>query len=327
MPFDTVAIATPTPNLVVDDPALTVAARVATGFDPLSVEVRVDGVDLIDALGLVPPFSGVSGTVSIGGNPVQVSGGYAYDTSVAGNPKPVDAVLSGLAEGAHQLEVSGVRISNAQLVADLHPFVISSPLGLALGVVPASANRSGPVAAGRHARLRHPRRLARRAAGAALGRRRAPRGLRPAAKGRHRGRAVTAAPPAWSPSSRSSRHRSRHPRPRRLRRRPTTIPYQGLLLDSGGAPQSGTVDLTLRVYDALTGGSLVYKQVFSGVPLTRRRLQREPRPDRRRHRLAREPAYHEPLRGGRGDLAGDGAFALPRGHRAAPRARSRARRS
>jgi hypothetical protein len=49
---------------------------------------------------------------------------------------------------------------------------------------------------------------------------------------------------------------------------PTTVPYQGLLLDSGGVPQSGSVDLTLRIYDALTGGTLLYKQALTAVPLT-----------------------------------------------------------
>ena len=49
---------------------------------------------------------------------------------------------------------------------------------------------------------------------------------------------------------------------------PATVPYQGVLLDSGGAPRTGTVDLTLRIYDAITGGTLLYKQVTPGVPLT-----------------------------------------------------------
>jgi hypothetical protein len=43
--------------------------------------------------------------------------------------------------------------------------------------------------------------------------------------------------------------------------------YQGVLLDDQGLPQTGNVDLTLRVYDSPTGGTLLYKQIFLGVPL------------------------------------------------------------
>jgi hypothetical protein len=43
--------------------------------------------------------------------------------------------------------------------------------------------------------------------------------------------------------------------------------YQGVLLDNLGEPRTGNVDLVLRVYDAASGGALLYKQVFLGVPL------------------------------------------------------------
>ena len=49
---------------------------------------------------------------------------------------------------------------------------------------------------------------------------------------------------------------------------PRVIPYQGVLLDDGGAPRTGPVDLTLRVYDAAAGGTLLYTQVLPAVPLT-----------------------------------------------------------
>lgn len=48
---------------------------------------------------------------------------------------------------------------------------------------------------------------------------------------------------------------------------PTSLPYQGLLLDGLGTPRSGSVDLTLRIYDTLIGGVLVYKQSFPSVAL------------------------------------------------------------
>lgn len=49
---------------------------------------------------------------------------------------------------------------------------------------------------------------------------------------------------------------------------PEQVSYQGLLLDGTGAPRTGNVDLTLRIYDALSGGTLLYVQVFSATPLT-----------------------------------------------------------
>jgi hypothetical protein len=48
---------------------------------------------------------------------------------------------------------------------------------------------------------------------------------------------------------------------------PAALPYQGLLLDGLGQPRTGSVDLTVRVFDALIGGALVYKQSFPAVSL------------------------------------------------------------
>jgi hypothetical protein len=48
---------------------------------------------------------------------------------------------------------------------------------------------------------------------------------------------------------------------------PAQISYQGVLLDTLGEPRTGNVDLTLRIWDAPTGGTLIYKQVFPSVAL------------------------------------------------------------
>lgn len=48
---------------------------------------------------------------------------------------------------------------------------------------------------------------------------------------------------------------------------PQSLTYQGVLLDDQGQPRSGVVALTLRVYDALFAGALVYKQEFPTVGL------------------------------------------------------------
>jgi hypothetical protein len=53
---------------------------------------------------------------------------------------------------------------------------------------------------------------------------------------------------------------------------PPTVPgqvtYQGVILDDQGAPRTGVVDLGLRVFDALTGGTLLYVETQTGVPLS-----------------------------------------------------------
>lgn len=48
---------------------------------------------------------------------------------------------------------------------------------------------------------------------------------------------------------------------------PASLPYRGLLLDGLGQPRTGSVDLTVRVFDAVVGGTLVYKQSFPAVSL------------------------------------------------------------
>ena len=48
---------------------------------------------------------------------------------------------------------------------------------------------------------------------------------------------------------------------------PDQIVWSGVLVD-GGVPLAGPVDLTARLYDAASGGTLIFKQSFSGVALS-----------------------------------------------------------
>lgn len=41
---------------------------------------------------------------------------------------------------------------------------------------------------------------------------------------------------------------------------PGSFSYQGVLLDSAGQPQTGPVDLTFRLWDQGSSGTLLYKQ-------------------------------------------------------------------
>lgn len=46
---------------------------------------------------------------------------------------------------------------------------------------------------------------------------------------------------------------------------PQKINYQGILKDSNGDPVSGTVSMTFTIYDAATGGSVLWQETHSGV--------------------------------------------------------------
>lgn len=49
---------------------------------------------------------------------------------------------------------------------------------------------------------------------------------------------------------------------------PSVMSYQGVLLDDLGAPRTGFVDLEIRIWDALLGGTLLYVQSFPNTPLS-----------------------------------------------------------
>ena len=49
---------------------------------------------------------------------------------------------------------------------------------------------------------------------------------------------------------------------------PDQVAYSGVLVDGGGAPLAGPVDLTARIYDAASGGALVFVQSFAEVALS-----------------------------------------------------------
>jgi hypothetical protein len=49
---------------------------------------------------------------------------------------------------------------------------------------------------------------------------------------------------------------------------PGELTYQGVLLDDLGQPQTGNVDLVVRLYDQAAGGTLLYKETFGATPLS-----------------------------------------------------------
>jgi len=149
-PLQTVQISKPRAGLLSDDPALDVDVRVGRNFAPTSAGVRVDGVDLIAALGLTPPFAGASGSVSIGGNLVAVTGfSYAIPST---DPVAITATLAGLPAGDHVLEADalpqggGAATVKTAAFAVVEPFTDEAELIASAGTPPPA-----PVALGTRA--------------------------------------------------------------------------------------------------------------------------------------------------------------------------------
>jgi hypothetical protein len=125
-----VSIQAPREAQLVDDPSVVVSARVLSALDETSGALRVDGVDLLAALGVVPPFTGVAGVVQIGGVPVQIS---ELDWATApGGPDDVSVRLTGLAPGAHLVKLEASYPGPGELRSATRGFTVSGPLALAL---------------------------------------------------------------------------------------------------------------------------------------------------------------------------------------------------
>jgi hypothetical protein len=145
-PLRTIVIDVPFDGALLEDPShsVSLAARVGTNFDLASVEVRLDGVDLVAALGLVPPFANASGVVMVGPDPVAVSG-FTFTST---NPRRVDLVAGGLPLGAHVLEVEGEKSDASGSVVDLAGFQIFDPFALAAEAIVPSGARPRELASG-----------------------------------------------------------------------------------------------------------------------------------------------------------------------------------
>lgn len=49
---------------------------------------------------------------------------------------------------------------------------------------------------------------------------------------------------------------------------PATLSYQSRLLNASGARVNGTVNITFRIYDVLTGGTKLWEETHTGVTVT-----------------------------------------------------------
>ncbi len=114
--------------------------RVGNNFDETTVEARIDGVDLIAALGLVWPFADASGVVMIGATPVTVSG-FHFNAAI---PRQVFFDVTGLPPGSHSFEVTGERKNGFGSFTDDVGFDVTGPMTLEADVIAASGLPLGP---------------------------------------------------------------------------------------------------------------------------------------------------------------------------------------
>jgi hypothetical protein len=142
--FKTIRIDRPADTLLVADGTLVVAARVAGAFDPATVEARIDGVDVIAALGLVPPFDAASGVVQIGPDMVTISD-FDYDPGQAGSAKHLRFLATGLSQGMHQLEVSGLKSVDQSLTLRTADFDVIPALSLVAQTLSSHVLLLGPI--------------------------------------------------------------------------------------------------------------------------------------------------------------------------------------
>lgn len=139
-----VSIQTPGEAQIIDDSSVLATGRVARALDETTGELIVDGVDLLDALGVVPPFANVAGVVVIDGAPVQVS-----EFSWTGAPGQADTVsvrLAGLPADAHLLELKAFDPGPAVVRSVTRAFLVSEPLALVLEAFDAGGLRAGAQA-------------------------------------------------------------------------------------------------------------------------------------------------------------------------------------
>lgn len=145
-PLDTVQISAPKVGALQDDPAVALDVKIGRNHVPTSGVVLVDGVDLIAALGLVPPFAGASGNVVIGPDVIAVAN-FTYAIPPTGSYQ-VTATLTGLSAGDHQIHAEallGVGGTSARdrVFAVVEPFTLEAEVIASSGTPP-----PGPVVLG-----------------------------------------------------------------------------------------------------------------------------------------------------------------------------------
>ncbi len=144
--LQSVRIRLPVDGAVVDDATVRAEVRVGRNFVHESGVVRLDGVDLIAALGLTPPFAGEGGVVTVGTDTVTISSfDYLIQTGV---PTIIDFEFSGLSPGTHDLEAEAEKAASGELVTRNAALEIVLPFTLEADLVAAAGQPGGAESAG-----------------------------------------------------------------------------------------------------------------------------------------------------------------------------------
>ncbi len=144
-----VMITLPRANALVDDPGVAIAATVAQSFTPTASIVRLDGVDLVAALGLTPPFANASGSVVIGADTIAVTS-FSWTIPPSG-PVAIAATLTGLPSTDHVLEVQAFPAAGGTSVTRSRPFAVVEPMTLEAHEIASAGTPPPPPVSGPHA--------------------------------------------------------------------------------------------------------------------------------------------------------------------------------
>jgi hypothetical protein len=142
-------IVAPKPNALLDDPGVAIEIQVPRRFVHDATIVRVDGVDLVAALGLVPPFAGAAGNVAIGGDVVAVSG-FDYVIPPTG-VIVIRATLAGLASADHLLEAEAFPSAGGDPTERSRAFAVVEPMTLEAEVIASAGTPAAPPVPANHA--------------------------------------------------------------------------------------------------------------------------------------------------------------------------------
>jgi len=148
-PPQTVTIHLPRANALVDDPGVAIDVKVPQSFAPAATIVQMDGVDLVAALGLAPPFANASGSVAIGADTVAITG-FTWTIPPSG-PVAITATLTGLPPTGHTLEAQAFPAAGGAAVTKSRTFTVVEPMTLAAHVIASSGTPGPPLVSMNHA--------------------------------------------------------------------------------------------------------------------------------------------------------------------------------
>ena len=145
-----VRIELPEPGALVDDSTVRAEGNFGPSFDRTTVEVRIDGVDLVAALGLSLPFEGEGGIVVVRGDPITITDftvKRSIENGVFVGPWRVSLDAAGLPEGDHVFEIRAFETNREVLLRNFSVFAVVAPFGLEAEAFVASG-RTEPEPAG-----------------------------------------------------------------------------------------------------------------------------------------------------------------------------------